>query len=332
MRIDICLAADDNYAKYMGTVIASILSNSKEDEEIYFHLLDGGITEENKQKLLLLKKIKDCCIKFYNPDIEKYKKWYEMGTHYKGRFSPAMFYRLDIHKLVSDVDKILYLDCDTIVRSSVKELFEIDITNYYALVVDNARNNNYFNSGVILFNSKLCRESNIENDFNEYFYQNNGNVWGDEGILNACLINKVKFVEKKWNYLANKTEELYKKYDIDEIKIIHYLVLKPWNADSKKVILANEFWKYYQFTSWYIENPLEAVNVMIQQQINDYDENNLNINRLKFLGIYKNDEKVEIVILFIKITININIELLRKVAWWIPIRKWRDSFKGNFGI
>ncbi|MEI0529958.1 glycosyltransferase [Brachyspira pilosicoli] len=55
MRMDICLSADDNYAKYMGTTIASILSNSKEDEEIYFHLLDGGITEENKNKLLSLK-------------------------------------------------------------------------------------------------------------------------------------------------------------------------------------------------------------------------------------------------------------------------------------
>ena len=40
MRMDICLSADDNYAKYMGTTIASILSNSKENEEIYFHLLD----------------------------------------------------------------------------------------------------------------------------------------------------------------------------------------------------------------------------------------------------------------------------------------------------
>ena len=32
MRMDICLSADDNYAKYMKNVILSILSNSKEYE------------------------------------------------------------------------------------------------------------------------------------------------------------------------------------------------------------------------------------------------------------------------------------------------------------
>ena len=73
MRMDICLSADDNYAKYMGTTIVSILSNSKEDEEIYFHLLDGGITEENKNKLLSLKNIKNCDIIFYSVNSMNYK-------------------------------------------------------------------------------------------------------------------------------------------------------------------------------------------------------------------------------------------------------------------
>lgn len=59
IRIDICFSADDNYAKYMGTAITSILKNSLEDEEIVFHLLDGGISEENKNKLLSLKKYKE---------------------------------------------------------------------------------------------------------------------------------------------------------------------------------------------------------------------------------------------------------------------------------
>ena len=59
MRMDICLSSDDNYAKYMGTTIASILYNSKEDEELYFHLIvDNDVTDSSKEKLLSLKKNK----------------------------------------------------------------------------------------------------------------------------------------------------------------------------------------------------------------------------------------------------------------------------------
>ena len=134
MRMDICLCSDENYAKYMGTTIASILSNSKEDEELYFHLIvDNDVTDSSKEKLLSLKKIKNCEMIFYTPDVEKYKKWYELGN-YNGAFSPAMFYRLDIHRLITDVDKVLYLDCDVIVRNSLIELFKMDISNKYGLV------------------------------------------------------------------------------------------------------------------------------------------------------------------------------------------------------
>ena len=134
MRMDICLCSDENYAKYMATTIASILSNSKEDEELYFHLIvDDNFTNDSKEKILSLKKIKNCEIKFYTPDIEKYKKWYDLGNY--SNFSPAMFYRLDIHRLISDIDKILYLDCDIIVNDSLKNLFEMDINNYYVLAV-----------------------------------------------------------------------------------------------------------------------------------------------------------------------------------------------------
>ncbi|ADG70803.1 glycosyltransferase family 8 protein [Brachyspira murdochii] len=331
MRMDICLSADDNYAKYMGTTIASILSNSKEDEEIYFHLLDGGITEENKNKLLSLKKIKNCDMKFYVPDFEKYKKWYELGN-YNGRFSPAMFYRLDIHILMPDIDKVLYLDCDTIVRSSLKELFEIDINNYYALVADNARNNNYFNSGVILFNSQLCREINIEKSYNDFFYKNNGKVWTDEEILNECLKNRVKFIEPKWNFFANKIQQYYIDYNLNDVKIIHYMSFKPWKSDCRSVIFIDEFWKYYQLTPWFLERPIDAIQTILAQKYGDYEETKLKINDVRCFGVYHNRNTLKIVIFFIKIRIEMSFKNVNKIAWFIPVKKWREAFRRAFDV
>ena len=246
MRIDICLSADDNYAKYMGTTIASILSNSKEDEEIYFHLLDGGITEENKNKLLSLKKIKDCEIKFYTPNREKYTNWIKKSKLDK-RLSAATFYRLDIHRLVSDIDKILYLDCDIIVKDSLRELFDIDVSDYYALVSKaifesgdiNLRklfnfndDDFYFNAGVLMINSYLWRKYNIEKEFENYFF-NNTNCYGDQDILNYCLKGKVFDIGYKWNFIALKHLRYKFLPSLDDINILHYAVFNPLDKNNR---------------------------------------------------------------------------------------------------
>ena len=55
-RINVCLACDDNYSKYAGVVIASVLANSAQDDDLHFYILDGGIKEENKTKINKMKK------------------------------------------------------------------------------------------------------------------------------------------------------------------------------------------------------------------------------------------------------------------------------------
>ena len=55
--INVCLACDDNYAKYAGVVIASILDSANPDDSLCFYILDGGIKSKNKDKILALKDI-----------------------------------------------------------------------------------------------------------------------------------------------------------------------------------------------------------------------------------------------------------------------------------
>ena len=62
-KINICLACDDNYSKYAGVVIASVLNNVQHNDVLSFYILDGGISEENKTKILSLKEIKNCLMK-----------------------------------------------------------------------------------------------------------------------------------------------------------------------------------------------------------------------------------------------------------------------------
>ena len=61
--------------------------------------------------------------------------------------------------------KVLYLDSDIIINASIKEMFDIDISDYYLAAIGGARFNRheelkmrsdakYFNSGIMLINMK----------------------------------------------------------------------------------------------------------------------------------------------------------------------------------
>ncbi len=57
-EINVCLACDDNYAKYAGVVIASVLINANANDKLNFYILDGGISPQRKEEINKLKKIK----------------------------------------------------------------------------------------------------------------------------------------------------------------------------------------------------------------------------------------------------------------------------------
>ena len=58
-RIPIFLSSDNNYAPFVATTIASICDNTKSFCD--FYILDGGIEEENKEKIIqcMKKALKD---------------------------------------------------------------------------------------------------------------------------------------------------------------------------------------------------------------------------------------------------------------------------------
>ncbi len=341
MRIDICLASNDNYAKYMATTIASILSNSKEDEEIYFHIISENINNNSKQKILSLKKIKEFNINFIEPkqEIFQYISKYKMKAY-------STWFRLSIPSLIPNVEKIVYLDSDMIINNSLRELFlDNDLDNYYAFVVEDVmdkidlvkeginfkKEDKYFNAGFLMINNKLWKEENLEYKFYDTIDKMSLLSFKDQDILNYCLKDRVKFIDKKWNFLESKSCYKKNKPDINNLNILHF-VGKPWKEKGNIGFFTNEFWKYYQLTPWFLERPIDAIETILYQRLSDYENTKLKINDIKFFGIYHNRNTLQIVLFFIKITIEMNFENVNKIAWFIPIKKYREAFKRAFNV
>ena len=51
MVINICISPDDNYSKYAAATIASVLINAYDKDELFFYILDGDLSNDNKIKL-----------------------------------------------------------------------------------------------------------------------------------------------------------------------------------------------------------------------------------------------------------------------------------------
>ena len=126
--IHICLTFNDKFAVPAQVLISSILLNSGRDDQFTFYILGDELENKTKDDIEKLNKIKPFDLRYINVDKSEFQNFY---LPEQGHFRQVNYFRIKIPALIPELDKILYLDCDTIVRTSLRPLFEIDIEDYY---------------------------------------------------------------------------------------------------------------------------------------------------------------------------------------------------------
>lgn len=241
-RINVCVACDDNYSRYAAVVIASILANAKDDDDLYFYILDGGISEVSRSKMLKLTTIRDCNINFVNIDDSMFSDYMAVKTH--GYISLPTFYRLKAASLMPDVDRIIYFDCDVVVNSCLNDLFFADLDgNAVGGVLDIKKrmvkkNPTYVNAGMLVLDLSKIREENIEEEFLIWTREHFDEITvGDQQIINETLKGRIKLLPSKWNVQSSNftNRSSYEKRP----NVIHYVGgQKPWKPAS---------WNYFKW-------------------------------------------------------------------------------------
>ena len=191
-----------------------------------------------------------------------------MNVNTQGSFSSyAAYSRFFIADDLPDyIDKILYIDCDTCVVSSLEDLFNINIDNYVlAGVLDILPSSHkkhinftsqdmYYNSGVLLFNCKKWKEEGYTHKiYNHISSIESMYSFHDQDLINIICKNKiftlppeymVFYPEYTWGYeYLNFLNEIDCKYYNDmQLKnainnpiIIHYvdsIVGRPWYENN----------------------------------------------------------------------------------------------------
>lgn len=262
-EIPIVFSTNDNYLPYLSVAIKSLINNTNKNNVYKIFIFNTTINDNNKNTILSMA-TKNVKIEFIN--VLQYTK--NSKLYSKDYFSVEMFYRILIADILSQYDKVIYLDCDIILKTDIAELFNIDLKNNLVAAVKNdisidimqkyvtsilkIDEDLYFNSGVLLINTKLFRKLKIKDLCFEFISKYRKLECPDQDVLNLFCFEKVKYIDMNWNFQAGNelwTDD-FKNSKANEIKIIHYTTSKkPWN--TKNLALADDFWNIAKQTPFY---------------------------------------------------------------------------------
>jgi lipopolysaccharide biosynthesis glycosyltransferase len=174
-NIHIAMSLNDNYTYPIMVSITSILLNSNKNTYIEFHLLIGkDVKAKNKKKITSLKRLNHN-IKF---SFHHVGNFFNGWIHGKKKLTVASFYRSIVAELIKNIDKIIYLDGDTLTYGDLSEMYQLNMDNFYfrgvreilprgvEAKIDRSR---FICAGVMLMNLKLMRKDNIFNTFKKYY-------------------------------------------------------------------------------------------------------------------------------------------------------------------
>jgi|GEM_PF-613159 len=248
-KFNIVLSPDNNYAQHAAVVMASVLENCNTPANVAFYILeDGSLSPENREKLAFV----------VNSGAEIFFERIDMhgvaDLPESGYLTVNMWYRLCIASaLPQDIERALYLDCDTIVNAPLPEIFKIDMGGKtvagamdcwwkkFDRRIGFPKGYRYFNSGVLLIDMKRWREVGMERKLFDFLSENPEKArLLDQTILNLVLQHEYFNLPIAYNfqYVPSFLEESCYLCDASEYvdtlpapKIVHFVgMYKPWNV------------------------------------------------------------------------------------------------------
>lgn len=150
--------------------------------------------------------------------------------------------RLLIPYLLTNCDRVLYLDCDLVINKSVAPLFSANLgkcligcapdlgfdKEYISSFEAKYDIKNYFNSGVILFDCKAIRTLNNYQSLLSLISGGNKYRYLDQDILNILYGGKIKDITLNNNFQITPNEHFKSVNILKTATIVHYLGTKPW--------------------------------------------------------------------------------------------------------
>ena len=273
-----CAYATDNAYVYPTLVAMTSLAENAGEYSFYdiYVMISKDFTEENKKVLKSVeeKHPKHCEVIF----LDMGDKFKDEKTNKK--ITTPAYYRLELHNLLPNVDRIIWMDGDTAVFEDLTELITLDMKGNYimgfldsipeAIERFNISNATVLCSGVLLMDLDALRKNNMTEKFTKFMVEQKDKInQHDQTIINVVCQGKTNTLPPKygiWSFEAEKyalkhndRQRPHLRYKKDEFvkayyhpAILHYVWPKPfWK--KKKPVFDKEWWDYARISGYYNE-------------------------------------------------------------------------------
>lgn len=278
--MNIVYSSDENYVQHMGISIFSLLQNNTEVDEITIYILSNDISDESKKKL------NDIVINQFRRNIVfiDFTLYKDLSLKMEWPISISAYARLFLSEMLPEIcERVIYIDCDTVICESLWSLWKTNLgNNSVGGVIDTVlpqfkdavgldRENEYINSGVLLTDIKKWRERKVQDRFIQFIKEHQGQVsHHDQGTINGVLHGEIMVIHPRFNamtpFFTTRYENLFRLYQIQgryyskqELKqaklkpvIIHYVpefVGRVWEYECRHP-KKNVYKKYMDQTVW----------------------------------------------------------------------------------
>lgn len=248
--IEIVLICDDGYIVPTLTTVFSLFQSKNANSAYKVHIIANTLNEE---KYEIFNSLED---ENFIIDIVMINesKVFELAGSMKDSFcvaTPSALLKFFIPQIIN-VQKVLYLDGDILVKKDLSDLYSIDIGNYFGgAVIDSSKlysnrpivkeKNSYFNSGVMLLN--LVKMASVINDLIITKKEQPDQTLMDQDVFNIVIGNNIVNLPIKYNFLYTNLIRAKKNYTIKDLNILygtHYKSLREIYVDASIIHYASK--------------------------------------------------------------------------------------------
>lgn len=284
--MNILYTINANFVPQVAAAITSVCENNKQAEELHFFIMSLQVSKENEEKLTEYVKSfssdhHSCSIDFI--ELEDIKKHFSFSFDTTG-WNPIVLARLLLEQLIpKEVERIIYLDGDTIVRGDLTKLWETDMgekaigacmeptCSLKRKEEMGLKNLPYHNAGVLLIDLKNWRKNGTGKEILDYYEAHNGRLFAnDQDAINGSQKDRIHTLSMTYNY--HNTYDIYcyrllqkncdypvpSKDEVRRIKkdpcIIHFLgEERPWRVGNHHRF-RDDYLKYLNQSPWAGQN------------------------------------------------------------------------------
>ena len=270
--VNITLITDSNYIVPTKVSMYSAIKTKCPNTTYNYYIITENVDRNGAEELLRLKELAPETVNIHiipqkepNLPFENMQRFlqYKVGMH-----------KIFLPNTLKTLDKVIYMDGDTIVLKDLRTLYEIDVNEVYASVAKDGifyrfpkemaeigldKRGFYFNSGVMLYNLQKQRADDMVNKLVKYV-NTHSDFFGDQDVLNIVFGDKLKLMSYRYDCISTFFEEDDLKflstyfgeelphetfYIYENATIIHYAGDKPWQENYKPLYLKDLWFRFY---------------------------------------------------------------------------------------